>query len=133
MPAGTSVTAYYELLCQEDIGVGVDLTSKRNPGGGTLTATQVGIHTLGLGQAKVTKTWDPASVSAGGTTTTTVTVPGASLGDFVLASFSLDMAGCVFSAYVSAANTVTVVIQNMTGAAVDLASGTIAVLVLKSR
>lgn len=125
--------AYYELLAQEDLDVGVDTTIKRNPGGGTLAATQVGIHSLAVGQAKATATWNPASVAAGSKVSTTVTVSGAALGDFAIASFSLDIEELTMTANVSAANTVEVVLANLTGAAVDLASGTLSVLVLKSR
>ena len=125
--------AYYERLVQEDLNTGVSLTTKRNPGGGSLAATQVGIHTLAVGQAQTQATWDPASLAAGSSVTTTITVAGAALGDFVLASFSLSLQGLFLTAYVSAANTVTVVLGNLTGAAVDLASGTLSVLVLKSR
>jgi hypothetical protein len=124
---------YYETLGGEDINVGVDTFVSRNPGGGTLTSTQVGIHTFAVGQLKATATWNPASVSAGQSVTTTVTVTGASLGDFTMASFSLSLAGLVLNSYVSAANTVTAVLSNPTSAAIDLASGTLAVLVLKSR
>lgn len=124
--------AYYERLVQEDLNCGIALTSKRNPGGGTLVATQIGIHTLGIGQAATTATWNPGSVAAGSSTTTTVTVSGATLGDFVLASFSLDLQGLTLAHYVSSSNTVTVVLSNMTASAIDLASGTLKVLVLRS-
>lgn len=126
-------TAYYELLCQQDVDWGTDVTTKRNPGGGTLVATQVGIHSFAVGQAETTATWDPDSISNGSSTSTAVTVSGASLGDYAVASFSLSLQGLGLSAYVSAANTVTVVLSNLTGAAVNLASGTLSVLVLKSR
>jgi len=125
--------AYYELLCQEDLDVGIDATTKRNPGGGTLAATQVGIHSLAVGQLKTSTAWNPDSVSAGSKVSTTVTVSGAALGDFVLASFSLDIQELTMTANVSATNTVEVVLANLTGAAVNLASGTLAVLVLKSK
>ena len=125
--------AYYELLAQEDLDVGISTTTKRNPGGGTLAATQVGIHTFGIGQTKTSVTWDPGSVAAGAKVSTTVTVSGAALGDFVLASFSLDIQELTMTASVSAANTVEVVLANLTGASVDLSSGTLAVIVLKSR
>lgn len=126
-------TLYYETIGQEDMNTGVGTFSSRNPGGGTLTSTQIGIHSLAVTQLKVTATWDPASVSVGASVTTTVTVTGAALGDFTLASFSLSLSGLVLTSYVSAANTVTVVLSNPTAAAVDLASGTLAVLVFKSR
>ena len=124
--------AYFERVCQQDIDTGVGTGTKRNPGGGTLTTTQVGIHTLAVGQAGATATWDPASLASGSSVSTTVTVSGAALGDFVLASFSLSLSGLTLSAYVSTTNTVTVVIGNHTGTAVDIASGTLKVLVLKS-
>jgi hypothetical protein len=77
-------------------------------------------------------TFNPPSVAAGAETTTTVTVTGAALGDFARASFSLDQAGMVLSAYVSSANTVTVVFRNNTAGAIDLASGTLRVRVNKA-
>lgn len=73
------------------------------------------------------KTFDPPSVAAAGTTTTTVTCNGATLGLPVSASFSLDLQGITVTAYVSAANTVTVRFSNPTGGAIDLASGTLTV------
>lgn len=70
-------------------------------------------------------TWDPPSVAAAASTTTTVTVTGAALGGFVWVSFSLSLTGLMLTGYVSAADTVTVVLFNPTGAPVDLGSGTI--------
>lgn len=78
-----------------------------------------------------TATWNPASIADGDNATTTVTVQGAELGDFVLSSFSVSLGGLALCAYVSAANTVTAVLLNNTGGAVDLASGTLKVKVLK--
>lgn len=75
-------------------------------------------------------TYDPPSLAAGASTSTTVTVPSAILGDFVAAiSFSSDQAGVEFSGYVSASNTVTVWLTNKTGSTVDLPSGTLRVKV----
>lgn len=67
--------------------------------------------------------YDPASLADDAREVTVVTVPGAALGDFVLASFSLDLQGIKVSAYVQAADTVEVVFQNLTGGVLDLASG----------
>ena len=125
--------AYYELLVQEDITFGTSTTVKRNPGGGSLTGTQVNIGSLALTQRKITTTYDPGEIASGATATTTVTVTGAALGDFAVASFSLDLSGLSVSAYVSATSTVTVVFANLTGSPVDLASGTLSVLVFASR
>ena len=122
----------YEKIVQEDLNVGVGAVTVTAPGGGTLASTQIGIHSLAVGQVKATATWNPASVAAGSKISTTVTVSGASLGDFVLASFSLDLQELTLTCYVSASNTVEVVLANLTGSAVDLASGTLAVIVLKS-
>ena len=76
-------------------------------------------------------TWDPANIAAGASTTTTVAVTGAAVGDYVIPSFSLSLAGTVLTAYVSGANTVTAVLSNPTAGAVDLASGTLKVRVEK--
>lgn len=76
---------------------------------------------------------DFASIADGAEATTTVTVTGAELGDFVVAvSFDIDPAGLKVSGYVSAADTVTVIAANGTGAPVDLAATDIAVLVRKA-
>lgn len=70
-------------------------------------------------------TYDPPSIAAGGTTTTTVTVTGAALGDYAVPSFSLTLSGLIMTAYVSAADTVTVALFNPTAGAIDLSSGTL--------
>lgn len=126
-------THYYETLKQEDVEWGVGATTKRNPGGGQLTATQVGIHSMSIGQAAVETTWNPASIPALGTESLVITVPGAALGDFVERSFSLSLSGLLLFTDVTAANTVTVTLFNPTTTFVDLPSGTVRVLVLKSR
>lgn len=74
-------------------------------------------------------TYDPASLGDGAGVTTTITVAGAGLGNFALASFSLDLQSVMLFAWVSAANTVSVRFQNESGGTVDLSSGTIRVLV----
>lgn len=126
-------TAYYERLVAEDIDRGTGLVTKRNPGGGSLVGTQVGLHSFAVGTAQTTATWDPSSIANGGIESTTVTVAGANLGDFAIASFSISLQGMEMTASVSATNTVTVVLSNLTGASIDLASGTLSVLVFKSR
>lgn len=75
------------------------------------------------------KTFDPPSIANGASSSTTVTVTGAALGKMAVPSFSLDLAGLILTAYVSSANTVTCVFGNLTGGAVDLASGTLSVKV----
>lgn len=125
-------TAYYEKIVQEDLNTGVSTTTVKNPGGGNLTGTQIGIHSLAVGQLKTTTTWDASSIAVGGMEAKDVTVTGAALGDFALASLNVDVTDLTLSATVTAANTVTVVLANNTAAAVNLASATLAVLVFKS-
>lgn len=78
-----------------------------------------------------TAVYDPISLADGAGVTTTVSVPGASLGDIAQATFSLDLQGILLTAWVSAANTVSVRFQNETGGVIDLASGTITARVIK--
>ena len=68
-------------------------------------------------------TYDPPSLADGAGTTTTVTVPGAALGDFATAAFSLPTAGITITAWVSAQNIVSVRFQNETGVSLDYGSG----------
>lgn len=76
--------------------------------------------------------YDPASIADGTGVTTTVSVAGATLGDFVLVSFSLDLQGIILTGYVSAADTVSVRFQNETGAEINLESGTITAVVIRN-
>lgn len=122
----------YEKVVQEDLNVGTGSVNVTAPGGGSLASTQIGVHSLGVGQAATTTTWDPGSIASGSEEVKEVTVSGAALGDFVLVSFSLDVADLTLTAQVTAANTVTAQLSNNTGAAVNLGSGTLKVLVLKS-
>ena len=74
------------------------------------------------------KTFDFASVATGASSaTTTVTVTGATLGMYARASVGVDQAGIILNAWVSAADTVSVNVVNLTGGAVDLASTTLRV------
>jgi hypothetical protein len=76
-------------------------------------------------------TYDPPNLADGAGATTTVTVTGAALGDFARASFSLDLQGVTMTAWVSAADTVSVRFQNESGGALDLGSGALRVKVEK--
>lgn len=82
------------------------------------------------------KTFDPGSINAAATESTTVTVTGAAAGDFAIASFS-DVATTnadkvTLDAKVTAANTVTVTFRNNHGSAINLAAGTLRVRVLQA-
>lgn len=76
-------------------------------------------------------TYDPPSLADGAEASTTVTVTGAALGDFALASFSLSTQAIKLAAEVTATNTVTVTFHNHTGGTIDLASGTLRARVWK--
>lgn len=127
-------TRVYERIVQQDLNVGTGTTTITNPGGGTLPANQVGIHSLGVGQAATTATWNPGAVAAGSYASTTVTVTGAAVGDFTVASHDGIAAASILtiSARVEATDTVRCVIFNPTGASITPSSGTLKVLVLKS-
>lgn len=83
------------------------------------------------GMLRASAVYDAANLVDAAGVTTTVACVGAALGDFVLASFSLDLQGITMTAYVSAADVVSIRFQNESGGAIDLASGTIRVAVIK--
>jgi hypothetical protein len=97
--------------------------------GGTITNVYTGLTPTIM---RASATYDPPSISAGASATTTVTVTGAIMGQYAIASFSNSLASLTLTAYVSAANTVTCVFHNPTGSPVDLASGTLRVTVLSA-
>lgn len=75
-------------------------------------------------------TWDVADLATGAQESKEVTVTGAALGDFVIASLGVDVADLAVSAQVTAANTVTVTVLNETGGNVNLASTTVRAMVI---
>jgi len=77
-------------------------------------------------------TWDPGSIANGAEEAKEVTVTGAALGDFAIASFSKDVSDLVLDAQVTGSDTVTCVLANNTGGAVDLEEGTVSVKVFKN-
>jgi hypothetical protein len=78
----------------------------------------------------VTATLDAGSLVDGAGETDTVAVPGVALGDMVLGcSFAVDEAGMSITGYVSAANVVSLRVQNESGGTVDLASTKIRIVV----
>ncbi len=107
-------------LVADDVPATTVLTSLQPGSGATVSKFLVG-----------TKASDPASVTGPNTTSDTVTVTGAAVGDYALATFANQTAAWTLTAYVSAPDTVTVVYQLSTGT-VNLASGTLNVLVIKA-
>ena len=69
-------------------------------------------------------------LAPGATERYSVALAGVSLNDTVLPSFSLDLQGLTLTGYVDAANHIEVVLANLTDAEVDLAEGTLRVVVL---
>ena len=100
----------------------IDATQKLKIGGGAGISKHLSFTT----------TWDPANIAANSFDPIVVTVTGASLGDVVCCSFSLALTqGLFLFGQVTAANTVTVIMGNMGGAAVNPGSGTLRVDVWK--
>lgn len=77
------------------------------------------------------ETWDMASIADGDEEAKDVTITGAALGDYVVASLSKDVGDLILTAQVTAANTVTCSLANNTGGAVDLDTATVYVMVIK--
>lgn len=76
--------------------------------------------------------WAVSSIADGDEEAKEVTITGAALGDYVLASLSVDIADLVLNAQVTAANTITCILANNTGGAIDLADTTVVyVMVIK--
>lgn len=74
------------------------------------------------------KTYDPPLVAPlSASATTTLAVAGAAVGNRCMAGFSNDLQGLQLNAWVSAANTASANLLNLTGGAIDLASGTLSV------
>lgn len=86
----------------------------------------------GAGILKGSKTWDPGAVAdSTAQALTTDTCTGAAVGDIVIPTFSLTLAGLTLSGYVSAADTVTIKLDgNTSGGSVNLASGTLKYMVI---
>ena len=93
-----------------------------------LSSTYYGQSVTKFAIAAETKDW--GSVSDGDEAAEEVTVTGAQLGDFALASMSIDTTDITLTATVTAADTVTVILANNTGGAIDLGSGTLYVMVM---
>jgi hypothetical protein len=82
---------------------------------------------------KGSATWNPADLVDGtGETSASITVTGATLGDYVICSAPYDLEGVTCNAYVDATDSVKIRLQNETGGNVNLASGTWKVKVIKA-
>lgn len=110
----TSGMSHAELIAMLEALL-VDLTAVRAPLAGLLTGSV---------------TWDAGSIADGDEEAKEVTVTGAALGDFVLVSHGVDVADLAIVGQVTAADTVTLLLLNNTGSAVDLATTTAYAVVL---
>lgn len=113
---------------------GLDQTGTQFPNGVNVPAGKLFVDGTAqplYGMLAGSATIDPASLVDGAGATASITVTGAALGDFVLVAAPYDLQDLTVTAYVQAANTVEVRIQNESGATIDLASGTWKALVIK--
>tara|TARA_R110002096_G_scaffold433364_1_gene651918 strand:- start:973 stop:1287 length:315 start_codon:yes stop_codon:yes gene_type:complete len=76
------------------------------------------------------KTWDAGSIADGNEEALEITVTGAALGDFVMSSLGVDVTDLILRGAVTATDTVTLILANNTGGALDLASTTANCLVI---
>lgn len=132
--AGISASAYVQAADTVEVRF-------QNESGGTLDLASTTTRVVVIPKASMSKaffgrllqgaaTYDASSLADGAGETTTVTCTGASIGDYAMCSFSLDGVDLLMSAYVSAANTVSVRVQNESTGTVNLSSGTLRVAVL---
>jgi parallel beta-helix repeat protein len=77
--------------------------------------------------------FDPGSIASGsGETSSAISIIGAALGNPVIVAAPYDLQGMTATAYVDSTNSVRIRVDNNTGGAIDLASGTWKVWVLKT-
>lgn len=133
-------------IVQADLGnicyIEDDQTVSKTDQAGTLSpaGVVVGVESDGIwvaetGKARLTATaaLNFASINAAASADLTITVAGAAVNDSVALGLpAAPTAGIVFNAFVSAANTVTVRATNITAGAVDPASATYRVTVIKA-
>jgi hypothetical protein len=93
---------------------------------GGITLNSITLTVVG----EASETYDAGSIADGNEEVGELTVTGAALGDYTLASITVDVADLAITAAVTAANTVTYQLNNNTGGAIDLASATVKVLVI---
>ncbi len=80
----------------------------------------------------VTATLDTDNLADAAGVSDTVAVPGVALGDIVLGfSFGVNLSGMTVTSYVSAADSVVIRVQNESGGAVNLASTTIRLVIVR--
>jgi hypothetical protein len=80
-----------------------------------------------------TKAWNPGNVAFGASLSTTVSVPGARMGDPVVVGFTDEEAGILFTGQVKSPGVVRAVLTNASeaGIAFDMNAGTLTVVVFQ--
>jgi hypothetical protein len=123
----TFSSAFTQVFTSMAIGGRIGLNTSSAPSAGAYVQTpslNIGTGTDIVGHLSGTGTLDFPSVANGAKALLTITVTGAATGDTVnLGPPSTFNSGFVYSGFVSATNTVTVTVGNLSGGAVDLASG----------
>ena len=120
--------------CAGDLRVGTTVPVSTEQltvvGGANLDALTVGATAVAFLDGSTT--WNPTSIAPAAQATSTVTVTGAALGDFVIGkSCSGALGGLILTAEVTATNQVTLYLTNNTAAAIDLPLFTYYVRVMK--
>jgi hypothetical protein len=130
---GRLIENYHASRVTVNIVSDLDATYTNNVVGGTGTVRMVGGVQAPYKFTTATDVWDPPNILDGAQASTTITVAsGCAVGDPVVASLSRDLLGLQLTAYVSATNTVTVILKNDTGSPVDLGSSTVRVNVMRN-
>ncbi len=126
-----------ETWMAEDLEYGIGSTTKTHPSGGVLNGHQISLSsfsTVGPAGEADAAYWTPGTIASGSQASTTIEVAGAAVGDKVLAALtSIGALLPIISAHVSAANEVSVVIANLTGASITIDEGILSVLVFHHR
>jgi len=120
---GEAYTSSTDIIFRRQNVSGVDFTYSI----AYLTAFKVPMSYV---RTSASKTFDPPSITANTSTSTTVTVPTAELGDFVMYSHAADQTSTVGTSYVSSADTVTIH-WTAVGTTRDIPSGELTAYVLK--
>jgi hypothetical protein len=121
-------------------GISIDSTTRRCVFGDVGPARFIG-HTTPIfisgstndhtGTLTASVTYDPPSLAGGSTQSTVVAVPNAVVGDTAEAAFTSTNSSIRWNATVTSSNSVTVTQINSAGGSIDMASGTLKVLVRK--
>jgi hypothetical protein len=132
VPADTTVLAcWMRVITAETDDATVDLGygPHADQWGGALNVDATGIVPTVL---KKSVTWDADSIDDGNEEAKDITVTGAALGDAVIVVPGIDVENLGISGTVTDEDTVTVILSNNTGAAIDLGSMTITAYVDKA-